>query len=255
MLLSHMAGASFVEAAITALAVSYLQKTFPELLARQAGPTAEAGTTGNAWVPAGAIAVISVAVVFVAGLVKGDGHLSQWAGLDWTTVDWGDAALTVLVSLVVTAVVLPIIYVALRGSRGTRIAVIVFAALMIWAPIGLIAPGGAFAEDSSASQQEVDAALSARAGGDSSLFDALPDVNQECECVPSKIGNVDFASHTLLAGYQPPWVSEDDPAWQQNLGYQVAGVAGIAMFAALGLALYQFGRWLVPSAPPDWRTA
>jgi cobalt/nickel transport system permease protein len=255
MLLSHMAGASFVEAAITALAVSYLQKTFPELLARQAGSTAEAGTTGNAWIPAGAIAIVSVVVVFVAGLVKGDGHLSQWAGLDWTTVDWGDAALTVLVSLVVTAVVLPIIYVALRGSRGTRIAVIVFAALMIWAPIGLIAPGGAFAEDSSASQQEVDAALSARAGGDSSLFDALPDVNQECECVPSKIGNVDFASHTLLAGYQPPWVSEDDPAWQQNLGYQVAGVAGIAMFAALGLALYQFGRWLVPSAPPDWRTA
>jgi hypothetical protein len=73
--------------------------------------------------------------------------------------------------------------------------------------------------------------------------------------VPAKIGDVDFANHTLLAGYQPPWVSESDPAWQQNLGYQVAGIAGIAMFAVFGLALYQFGRWLVPSAPPDWRTA
>ena len=36
MLLSHMAGASFVEAAITALAVGYLQRTFPEILLRLA---------------------------------------------------------------------------------------------------------------------------------------------------------------------------------------------------------------------------
>ena len=76
----------------------------------------------------------------------------------------------------------------------------IFVGLMIWVPIGLIAPGGAFGEDVSATPEEVSAALAARDAGDSSLFEALPDVNQECECVPSKINDVTFADHTPLAG-------------------------------------------------------
>jgi hypothetical protein len=131
----------------------------------------------------------------------------------------------------------------------------IFVGLLIWVPVGLIAPGGAFGEDTSATQEEVTAALQAKAAGDNSLFEALPDVNQECSCVPNKINDVDFAGKTILTGYQPPWVEAEDPAWKQNLGYQVAGLAGFAMFAALGFALYQLGRWLVPTAPPDWRTA
>jgi hypothetical protein len=126
---------------------------------------------------------------------------------------------------------------------------------MIWVPVGLIAPGSAFGEDASATQEELAAALAAREAGDSTLFDALPDVNQECSCVPNNINDVTFAGDTILTGYQPPWIEGDEPAWQQNIGYQIAGLIGMAMFAALGFALYQFGRWLVPSAPPDWRTA
>jgi cobalt/nickel transport system permease protein len=256
MLLAHMAGASFVEAAITALAISYFQRTFPEILLRQAPqPTGAPSAAISAWRPAVLFGLAAAAVVFVAGLIKGDGEIDQWAGLDWTTVDWGDAGMTVLVSAVVSAVVLPALWVLLRGSRGARAAVMIFVGLMIWVPVGLIAPGGAFGEDASATQEEVDAALAAREAGDSTLFDALPDVNQECACVPNNINDVTFAGDTILTGYQPPWIEGDEPAWQQNIGYQIAGLIGMGMFAALGFALYQFGRWLVPSAPPDWRTA
>ncbi|HEY7269193.1 MAG TPA: hypothetical protein VH951_05155, partial [Dehalococcoidia bacterium] len=251
-------GASFVEAAITALGIGYLQKTFPEILfggARIADETQRTSKSVNPWVPVGGFAIFAFAVVFGAGLIKGHGHLDNWAGLDWTTVNWNDAAETVLVSAIVTAIVLPLLYYALRGARGARAAVMIFVALLIWVPVGLIAPGGAFGEDTSATQEEVTAALQAKAAGDPSLYDALPDVNRECDCVPNKINKVTFSGNTILTGYQPPWVSADDPAWKQNVGYQIAGLAGFAMFALFGLAMYQFGRWLVPQAPPDWRTA
>jgi hypothetical protein len=209
----------------------------------------------NPWLPVGAFCAFAAAFVFIAGLLKGHGHLNSWAGLDWTTVDWGDAAATVLVSAVVSVVVLPAAYFLLRASRGARVAVLIFLALMIWVPVGLIAPGGAFGEDTSATQSEVDAAVAARNTGDPSLFEALPDVNRECACVPNKINNVGFAAKTPLAGYQPPWIDGTEPAWQQNIGYQIAGLVGILLLSAVGIGLYQFGRWLVPQAPPDWRTA
>ena len=50
--------------------------------------------------PLGFVAVAG-AIMFVAGLIKGSGHIDQWAGLDWTTVNWGDAGQTVLVSAIV----------------------------------------------------------------------------------------------------------------------------------------------------------
>jgi hypothetical protein len=205
----------------------------------------------------GAFVALAAAVVFVAGLIAGHGHIDQWADLQWDTVDWGDAGQTVLVSAIVSALVLPAIYLILRGftGPGLRAILLVFAGLIIWAPIGLITPGGAFGEDASASQEEVTAALEARAQGDSSLFDALPDVNKECSCVPNNINDITYANNALLTGYEPPWVDENDPAWQQNLGYQVAAIAGFIMLGALGFGLYQFGRWLSPQAPPDWRTA
>jgi hypothetical protein len=80
-------------------------------------------------------------------------------------------------------------------------------------------------------------------------------VNQECACVPNKINDVTFANNTPLAGYEPPWINGTEPAWQQNIGYQIAGLFGIGVFALIGFGLYQFGRWLVPQAPQDWRTA
>ena len=62
-------------------------------------------------------------------------------------------------------------------------------------------------------------------------------MNKECSCVPNKINDVGFAGNTLLTGYQPPWVNDNDPAWKQNVGYQIAGLAGIGMLAVLGFGM------------------
>lgn len=258
MLLSHMLGASFVEGAITALGLAYLQRAYPEIVLRRQARTPEVEASSrrvNPWIPAGALLALTVAVVFIGGLIKGGGGLSEWAGLDWGSVDKGDVAATVLVSAAVSVVVLPVLYYLLRAQTAWRGPVMLFVGLMIWVPIGLIAPGGAFGEDSTATREEVDAAVQAKAAGDSTLFDALPDVNQQCSCVPNNIDDVGYSGGTLLAGYEPPWVEGSDPAWQQNLGYQVAGFAGIGAFALLGFAFYRLARWLAPSAPPDWRSA
>ena len=81
-------------------------------------------------------------------------------------------------------------------------------------------------------------------------------MNRHCDCVPNDIGDVKFSKHTPFSGYQPPWVNAStDPAWKQNLGYQVAGLLGFALFGIIGFGLYQFARWLVPARAPDWRTA
>ena len=124
MLVSHMVGASFVEAAITAMAVGYLQKSFPEILCRNAGDatatTPEARCYRTPGFRSSAFGGVALAVVFVAGLVAGHGDLNQWAGLDWTTVDWGDAGLTVLVSAIVSAIALPLIFFVLRRTAVPR---------------------------------------------------------------------------------------------------------------------------------------
>lgn len=259
MLISHMLGASFVEAAITALGVAYLQKSYPEILLRRGSATTSVEARArrvNPWIPALGFAVVAAVVVFVAGLIKGEGNLGRWAGLDWSTVDWAAAGETVLVSAVVSAVALPLIAIALRRARGLRTVALLFVALMIWAPIGLIAPGAAFAEDQSVTHAELAAALQARANGDPSLFDALPDVNKQCECVPNKINDVTFSQRTLFSGYEPPWINhQKDPGWKQNLGYQAAGLIGLGMLAVVGVGLWRFARWLVPAAPADWRSA
>jgi cobalt/nickel transport system permease protein len=260
MLVAHVFGASFVEACVTALGLAYLQKSFPEIVLRRESKTTSAEQQGralNPWIPVGGFTAVAAVVAFTAGMVKGDGHIDQWAGLDWTTVSWSDAGQTVLVSVIVSMLVLPVLYFLLRNvvGAGARAVLMVIVALLIWVPVGLIAPGGAFGEDASASQAEVTAALEARAQGNSSLFDALPDVNKECECVPTNINDVGFAGKTFLADYQPPWVSDTDPAWQQNIGYQIAGFTGVGLLVIIGLGLWQSARWLLPAPAPDWRNA
>jgi hypothetical protein len=73
--------------------------------------------------------------------------------------------------------------------------------------------------------------------------------------VPNNINDVGYSGKTLLAGYEPPWVKHTDPAWKQDLGYQVAGFAGIGFVVLIGLGLVGIGRAVMPTPPPDWRTA
>ena len=71
----HMVGASFVEAAITALGVAYLQKSFPEILSagQRADEQDAAGRARlNPWIPAGAfVGALRRCVVFIAGSDQG----------------------------------------------------------------------------------------------------------------------------------------------------------------------------------------
>ena len=257
MLVAHVFGASFVEAAVTALGLAYLQRSYPELLLRGRKRTEDLVSVAprvSPWLVGGGIFVGAGILVFVAGWLKG-GSLRAWGGLDWTGVNWTDVSETVLVSAVITAAGLPLIAILLRGRRAWRGPAMIFAAIVIWAPMGLIAPAGAFGEDQSATQAQVSAALAARAAGDRSLYNALPTVNRECDCVPTKLGNVSAGKASPFSGYEPPWVSATDPAWKQNLGYQFAAVIGFGLLAGFLLAVYGAGRWMMPSAPPDWRTA
>jgi len=256
MVLSHIFGASFVEAAVTALGIAYLQKSYPDILLRgrpDAASNMESSPV-NPLVLAAVLAVLAAMAIFVAGLIKG-GSLSHWAGGDWTAVSLSDVIATLLVSGAISLVILPVLFLVLRPVHAWRGPLMIFAGLIIWVPIGLVAPGTAFGEEQSASQAEVTAALQARANGDSTLFDALPAVNRECDCVPTNINNVGYSGHALLSGYEPPWVKRTDPLWQQNIGYQAAGLAGMAILGLVILAAYRGARWLVPSGPPDWRSA
>lgn len=259
MLAAHAFGASFVEAAITALGVAYLQRAYPDLLPgpRETDATEPAAGRGpSGWAIAGVVTLVAAVVIFIAGLIKSGGDLGTWAGLDWSSVDWKAAGATVLVSVIVSAIVLPIIWYLLRRRHGLRNTALIFAAIVIWVPIGLIAPGGAFAEDQSATPQQVQEALAALQQGDPSKFNALPDVNRRCKCVPTHINDVTYSRHTIFTGYEPPWVNPDkDPAWKQNLGYQIAALFGFALLGVVGFGLWQFGRWLIPRDAPDWRTA
>lgn len=256
MLVAHVFGASFVEAAVTALGLAYLQRSYPELLLRgKPIPTETDIRTRRVspWLVAGALAAATAVVVFIAGLVTG-GSIDAWGGLDWTGINWRDVALTVAVSALISAVALPAVTFSLAHRKAWRGPALIFSAIVIWAPMGLIAPAGAFGEDQSASQADVRAALEARARGDAALYDALPAVNRECDCVPARMSS-GGSKTTLFSGYEPPWVSANDPAWKQNLGYQAAALLGFVLLGGALFAAYRAGRWMLPAAPPDWRTA
>ncbi len=124
----------------------------------------------------------------------------------------------------------------------------IFVGLMIWVPIGLIAPGGAFGEDRPRRRRRSTAAVQARTRGDPSLFDALPDVNQECACVPNNINEVTFSGNTMLAGYQPPWVKDRRPGLEAEPRLPGArGWRASRCSACPGLrSCTGSARWLVP---------
>lgn len=261
MLAAHMLGASFVEAAVTAMGVAYLQKSFPEILLRRANgqeqrESVQAPVRGvSPWIVVVAVISASIVAVFLGGLAMGGWRLNAWGGADWSSVNWRNAWLTVLISAGLSVVVLPLLFASLRRYRAVRGAAVLLVGLVIWAPIGLIAPGTAFGEDTSASAAQVAAAVQARNAGNSALFDALPAVNRQCACVPTNINNVSFAGKTLFSGYKLPFIGAHAPAWKQNIGYQGAAFAGMALLAAAAFLLVRFVRWLLPEAPPDWRTA
>jgi cobalt/nickel transport system permease protein len=239
MLAAHAFGASIVEAAVTWLGVVYLQRRHPELLtglrANAAGVAdggAEAAAGRGLWRPVllGVAAAVAASLAF--GLVEGGGDPARMWGFDWSGVDWPSIASMLLVTAVIGAVVIPVVHWLLPArvrSTGTA-----FAALAVIAPIGLIAPGFAYGEGSSA---EVEAAFG---------------------YVPSGLRDLSSVFGAPLSGYNLPLPFFDEanaPLWHAAIGYEIAGILGIllvggAVYATASLLRRNRGADAVVSARP-----
>jgi cobalt/nickel transport system permease protein len=243
MVLAHAFGASFVEAAITALGVAYLQRSRPDLL--QLGlrsgdqPTAEpfaepTGTPMSLWKVAVGLAAVCLPIAFIAGLIMGHWSVAHLFGIDWSQVDWHDVGRLLLYVLILNAILLPVAYFV--SPKRWRALVTWMVAIALWTPIGLITPGIAYAEF-----------VPGRGASE------IPGVGY----VPSGIASFSGHYHPLLPAYNFPWISGNDPVSTQALGYTLSGFIGMAILIGLGLVVY----YLIRSRSPkdgerdDWRTA
>ena len=239
MLLAHAFGASFVEAAITALGVAYLQRSRPDLLSLRFG---HAGAAGADPAPAGVslwgVGAISLAIclpiALIAGLIKGGGQVGHLFGIDWALVDWHDVGRLLAIVLLANLLILPIAY--LVSPRRYRKIVLTMVGISLWTPIGLITPGVAFAEY-------------LPQGG----YATLPGAGY----LPSGLDRLSHTYHALLPAYQLPWISQTAPVSQQALGYMLSGFVGMAALMLLGALLYIVlrRRNARSTADDDWRTA
>jgi cobalt/nickel transport system permease protein len=240
MLLAHAFGASFVEAAITALGIAYLQRSRPDLLLLRRGRVEApepglqpAGARVSLWAVGGILAAICLPLALIAGFIMGGGRLNHLFGADWTQVDWADVGKVLLIVLVANLILLPAAYFA--SPRRWRTLVTVMVGIALWTPIGLITPGIAYAEFVPSS-------------GDT----AVPGAGY----VPSGLASLSGRYHALLPGYNFPWISGDDPVSKQALGYMVSGFVGMALLMLLGVLVYALVRRHLPhQQEEDWRTA
>ena len=216
MLVTHIFGASIVEALVTALGVAYMQKRFPEYLMSLRGVFAGPGVVEGAsarrpvWPAVAAIVVAGFVVLIVAGLITGGGDFGRLFGTDWSRVNWADVAIMMLIVLIIAAVLMPLAWFLLpRRIRGLGTA---FVALAIFAPLGLIAPGFAYGEGS---PEEVQAA-----------FGYIPKGLQDLSSIFS----------APLSGYSLPLPFFSDanaPLWRAAIGYEITGVIGILAVGGL----------------------
>jgi cobalt/nickel transport system permease protein len=239
MLIAHAVGASFVEAAITALGLAYLQKSRPDLLGIGRRVVAAAGVRPAArvislWAVAGIIAAIAIPIAMIAGLISGGGRLSHLFGFNWSQVDWRDVGRLLLMILVANLILLPLAY--LLAPRRFRKVVMILLAIALWTPIGLIAPGVAFGE------------YVPEQG-----YSTLPGAGY----LPQGLDRISHAWHPLLPFYQFPFISQTAPVSVQAFGYMVSGFIGIGVLMLIGWLLYVLLRRRMEGSgrEDDWRTA
>ena len=220
MLLAHTFGASIVEALITGLGVSYLQKSHPEYLTSLrsvfAGPDVVEGRAARRplWQIITGAAVVGAIGLFVAGLITGGGDVARLFGADWAQVDWPAVATMLLIVGVLAVILIPLAYFVLP-QRMKRVGA-GFTALAVLAPLGLIAPGFAYGEGSTA------------------------DVHAAFGYVPTGLQDLSGIFSAPLAGYNLPlpFFSHANAAlWQTAIGYEISGIVGILLVGGVMLAL------------------
>jgi cobalt/nickel transport system permease protein len=224
MLAAHAFGASIGEALITGLGVAYLQRRHPEYLTSLSGIVApDVESVGRAsrrplWQLVSAAVVAAAAALAVIGLVEGGGNPNRMFGADWSRVNWASVATMFLVTAVVGAVLIPVVYLLL--PRNARRIGSVFAAIAVVTPLGLVAPGIAFGEGK------------------------IGDVKAAFGYVPSGLQGLSGIFGAPLAGYNLPlpfFESANAPLWHAALGYELAGVVGML---AVGGMTYLVARLL-----------
>jgi len=231
MVIAHAFGASIVEALVTGLGVAYLQRRHPEYLTslqRIFAPDAAAeGTVARRplWQLVAASVAAVVTVLAIIGLVEGRGDPGHIFGADWSRVSWPSVGAMLLVTAVVAAVLIPVAYLLL--PRGIKRLGTSFVAIAVVAPLGLIAPGIAYGEGSTA------------------------DVNAAFGYVPPGLRSLSGVFSAPLAGYDVPlpfFSRASAPLWHAAVGYEISGIVGIL---AVGGAVYAIARLLRRGVPVE----
>ncbi len=231
MLLSHMLGASLVEALVTALGVAYIQKNHPYFLTSlrtvvtgQEVPEGQVQRTPLWQIFAGVI-VATVVVLFIAGFITGGGNIGHLFGADWSQVSWPDVGVMLLIVLGIAVVLVPLTWFVLpKRLKGVGAA---FMAIAIIAPLGLIAPGFAYGEGSA------------------------DDVKKAFGYIPAGLRQLSGFFSAPLAGYNMniPFFSDSNaPLWHAAIGYEISGILGILLIGGIVYGLSTLLRRTAPKA-------
>jgi cobalt/nickel transport system permease protein len=220
MLLSHLFGASLVEALVTALGVAYIQKNYPQFLTSLrtlvAGSDVVEGQAARTplWQMFAIGVLLALVVLFFVGLITGGGNIGHLFGTAWSQVNWADVTTMLLVVAAITVILLPLTYfVSPKSIRGM---VTGFMTLAIIAPLGLIAPGFAFGEGSP------------------------NDVKAAFGYVPQGLQQLSGIFSAPLSGYNVPlpfFSGANAPLWHAALGYEVCGIMGALLIGLVLLGL------------------
>jgi cobalt/nickel transport protein len=216
MLLSHMFGASLVEALVTSLVFAYIQKSYPYFLTSlrtivSGGKVAEGEAVHiPLWqIFAGSFVAVTI-ILFIAGLITGGGSIGHLFGEDWSQVNWADVAVMLLITGILALILVPLAWFLLPPSIkrvGTY-----FTALAIIVPLGLIAPGFAFGEGKP------------------------DDVKAAFGYIPEGLKQLSGFFSAPFDGYNVPipfFNANDAPIWHAALGYEISGIIGILLTACL----------------------
>ena len=220
MLLSHMLGASLVEALVTALGMAYIQKNYPQFLTSLrtivTGSDVVEGQAARTplWQIFAVSALLAIVALFFAGLITGGGNIGHLFGADWSQVNWADVATMLLIVAGIAVVLIPLTYfLSPRSIRGVTTG---FMALAIIAPLGLIAPGFAFGEGS-------------------------PDaVKAAFGYVPAGLRQLSGFFSAPFSGYNVPlpfFNGNNAPLWHTALGYEISGIVGVLLIGFVLFAL------------------
>ncbi|MFI5258153.1 MAG: cobalt transporter CbiM [Candidatus Limnocylindrales bacterium] len=224
MVAAHAFGASIVEALITGLGVTYLQRRHPEYLtslSRIFAPDAPVEGTAprrSIWRPVAVAVAGGAAALAVVGLVAGGGDPGRLFNVDWARVDWPSVGAMLLVTAVVGIVLVPTAYLLL--PRAAKRVGAGFVAMAVVAPLGLIAPGFAYGEGKAT------------------------DVKEAFGYVPAGLQSLSGVFSAPLAGYDLPlpfFSAAKAPLWHAAIGYEISGIVGILL---VGGAVYAIARSL-----------